>query len=74
MSTKTGYFKIARCGLDPAQAHMSWKMYFNLKECNNEDFCFLQELTFYKLTHPSDFIGNRHLFCLREISHEEKTT
>ena len=40
--------------------------------CEKEEFCVTQELTFYKLTHPSEFIGNRHMFRVRGISHEEK--
>ena len=40
--------------------------------CDNEEFCVTQDLTFYKLTHPSEFIGNRQMFRVRGISHDEK--
>ena len=43
-----------------------------LQLCEKEEFCVTQELTYYKLTHPSEFIGNRQMFRVRGISHDEK--
>ena len=42
-----------------------------LQKCEDEQFCVTQEIT-YKLRHPSEFIGNRQLFRVRGISHDEK--
>ena len=43
-----------------------------LLKAENESFCISQELTYYKLTHPTEFSVNKHLFRIRGISEEEK--
>ena len=43
-----------------------------LLKAQDEAFCVTQELTYYKLTHPTEFSSNRHLFRIRAISNDEK--
>ena len=43
-----------------------------LLKAENESFCISQELTYYKLTHPTEFSVNKHLFRIRGLSEEEK--
>ena len=43
-----------------------------LLKAENESFCISQELTYYKLTHPTEFSVNKHLFRIRGINEEEK--
>jgi len=40
--------------------------------CEKEEFCITQDLIFYKLIHPTKFIGNRHMLRALGISHEDK--
>ena len=43
-----------------------------LLKAHDEDFCVTQESTYYKLTNPSEFSSNRHLFRIRGITNDEK--
>ena len=43
-----------------------------LLRADNEAKCITQEITYYKLTHMSEFSANRQLFRVRGISNEEK--
>ena len=43
-----------------------------LQKANDEEFCVTQEITYYKLTHPTEFSQNRHMFRVRGISVGEK--
>ena len=43
-----------------------------LLKAPDEAFCVTQELTYYKLSHPTEYSANRHLFRVRGINHEEK--
>ena len=43
-----------------------------LQRADDEMFCVTQELTFYKLTHPTEFSSNRQRFRVRGITFEEK--
>ena len=43
-----------------------------LIKANDEAFCLIQEITYYKLTHTTEYTKNRHLFRVRDIIHEEK--
>ena len=45
---------------------------YALLKAENESFCVTQELIYYKLTHPTEFSGNKHLFRIRGVSDEEK--
>ena len=45
-----------------------------LIKAENESFLVKQELIYYKLTHPTEFSGNKHLFRIRGVSDEEMMT
>ena len=53
--------------------------YISIKELNealliasDEAFCVTQEITYYRLTHPTEYSTNCDLFRARGISHEQK--
>ena len=43
-----------------------------LQLAENEEYCVTQELTYYKLTHSSEFAAKRQLFRVRGVTHVEK--
>ena len=47
---------------------------YAILKAENESFYGTQELIYYKLTHPTEFSGNKHLFRIRGVSDEEKMT